>query len=96
MKGNKMTENENKAVDENKEEAAEKTKKVEEKKKPWRSITCPLCKKKGFGSQYLFNKDLQYTVCQECGVMFMNPMTVKDLLKRINSKDQEGSNAPLN
>ena len=92
MKGNKMTENENKAAadeNENKEEAtAEQA--TEEKKKPWRSITCPVCKKKGFGNQYLSNKALQYNVCQECGVMFMNPTTVKVLLKKINSPDQKG------
>ncbi len=55
------------------------------KNKPLRAIICPNCKFKGFGNQFLYNKQLNYTACPECGNMFMNPVIVKEILKQINS-----------
>lgn len=71
-----------------KESEKEEPKEKNNKNIPWRSITCPNCKFKGFGKDFLYNKQFNYTVCKECGVMFMNPMMVKALLKSIDSPIQ--------
>jgi len=79
----------------------DKEPKKEEPKKasknvPWKSIICPNCKFKGYGKDFLYNKQFNYTVCSECGAMFMNPMMVKALLKNINSPLQVVKNAQNN
>jgi DNA-directed RNA polymerase subunit RPC12/RpoP len=58
------------------------------KQVPLRAIICPNCKYKGYGNQFLYNKQLNYTACPECGNMFMNPMMVKNILKQIISPIQ--------
>lgn len=79
--------------EQDKESEKEEPKEKNNKNIPWRSITCPNCKFKGFGKDFLYNKQFNYTVCKECGVMFMNPMMVKALLKSINSPIQVVKNA---
>lgn len=82
MKGNRMEKL--KAVDKKEVNKEEKP----AKQVPLRAIICPNCKYKGYGNQFLYNKQLNYTVCPECGCVFMNPMMVKNILKQINSPIQ--------
>ena len=58
------------------------------KQVPLKTIICPACKHKDYSNQFIYNQQLNYTVCPKCGIMFMNPMVVKTLLKHINSKIQ--------
>lgn len=56
------------------------------KQVPLRAIICPCCKHKDYGTGFLYNKQLNYSVCPECGTVFMNTEMVKSILKQINSK----------
>lgn len=81
----------------NKDNGKCEQKKEEGKKNvPWRAITCPNCKYKGYGKDFLYNKELNYSVCKECGVLFMNVAVVKKVLLRVTSESEVVKNASGN
>jgi DNA-directed RNA polymerase subunit M/transcription elongation factor TFIIS len=66
-----------------------------------RIMTCPLCKYKDDGLKFLQNMTktkskpiYNYTVCPKCGILFMPPGRVKDILKLIDYQNKTGIIVP--
>ncbi len=66
-----------------------------------RIMTCPLCKYKDDGMKFLQNLTrtkakpiYNYTVCPKCGILFMPPGRVRDILKLIDYQNKTGIIVP--
>lgn len=49
-------------------------------------IYCPLCKQNKHEGSFIHNQHMNFYVCKDCGVCFMNPKHVVSILDEINKK----------